>query len=136
MPYGINRVVIVGRLTREPELRGLASGSSVCSMRIACNSRHRDSAGELIERPNFFDVSAFGGTGESVAQYMHKGSRVAIDGRLEWREWEGPDKQHRQAVAIVADSVQFLDSPGARDAEAAATDDLDTDETRENALAF
>jgi single-strand DNA-binding protein len=109
--FCINRVVLVGRLTREPELRALPSGTSVCSLRIACNSARRDASGELVERPNYFDVSVYGAPGESVAHYMHRGSRVAIDGRLEWREWETDEHHKRQAVSIVADSVQFLDSP-------------------------
>jgi single-strand DNA-binding protein len=107
----INRVVLVGRLTRDPELRTLQSGVSVCSLRLACNSSRRDADGEYQERPNYFDVSVFGAQGESVERYMRKGSRVAVDGRLEWREWEGTDEQRRQAVSIVAESVQFLDSP-------------------------
>jgi single-strand DNA-binding protein len=112
--FTINRVVLVGRLTRDPELRVLPSGTSVCGLRIACNSSHRDADGELIERPNYFDVSVYGAPGESVSRYMHRGSRVAIDGRLEWREWETAEHERRQAVSIVADTVQFLDSPAER----------------------
>jgi single-strand DNA-binding protein len=117
MPYNINRVVLTGRLTRDPELRALPSGTSVCHMRIACNASHRDADGSYQERPNFFDVSAFAGTAESVAEYMRKGRRVAIDGRLEWREWETPEHGKRQAVSIRADSVMFLDLPAGSDAE-------------------
>lgn len=114
----INRVVLVGRLTRDPELRALPSGGNVCSLRIACNGARRDpDGGDYVEKPNFFDVSVFGAPGESVHRYMRKGSRVAIDGRLDWREWEGADEQRRQAVSIVADSVQFLDSAGGGDGE-------------------
>ena len=86
--FSINRVVLVGRLTRDPELRALPSGISVCSLRVACNSSRRDDEGNYQERPNFFDVSVFGASAESVSRYMRKGSRVAVDGRLEWREWE------------------------------------------------
>jgi single-strand DNA-binding protein len=136
MSYSINRVVLIGRLTRDPELRALPSGSSVCHVRIACNARHRDSDGELQERPNYFDVSAFGTAGESVAQFMRRGSRVAVDGRLEWREWEGADQQMRQAVSIVASTVQFLDSPGARDAVGDEEAGDQTAETREDELVF
>lgn len=112
--FSINRVVLVGRLTRDPELRALPSGVSVCGLRIACNSSRRDADGDFRERPNYFDVSVYGASGESVSNYMRKGSRVAIDGRLEWREWENADQQKRQAVSVVADVVQFLDSPGER----------------------
>jgi single-strand DNA-binding protein len=109
--FSINRVVLVGRLTRDPELRALPSGTSVCGLRIACNSARRDPEGAFTEKPNYFDVSVFGAAAESVSRYMRKGSRVALDGRLEWREWETAD-QKRQAVSVVADTVQFLDSPG------------------------
>jgi single-strand DNA-binding protein len=112
--FAINRVVLVGRLTRDPELRAIPSGTSVCGLRIACNSSRKDHDGELVERPNYFDVSVFGAHGESVSRYMRRGSRVAVDGRLEWREWETAEQERRQAVSIVADTVQFLDSPGER----------------------
>jgi single-strand DNA-binding protein len=107
----INRVVLVGNLTRDPELRELPSGHSVCNLRIACNGIRRTPEGEYHERPLFFDVATFGGLAESVARYMHKGSRVAVDGRLEWSEWETSEQQKRQAVSVVAESVQFLDRP-------------------------
>jgi single-strand DNA-binding protein len=112
--FTINRVVLVGRLTRDPELRALPSGVNVCAMRIACNSSRKDAEGDYHERPNFFDVNVYGVHADSVSRYMRKGSRVAIDGRLEWREWETAEQQTRQAVSIVADTVQFLDSPGGR----------------------
>ncbi len=115
--FSINRVVLVGRLTRDPELRSLPSGVSVCGLRIACSSSRKDAEGDYHERPNYFDVSVYGGSAESVSRYMRKGSRVAIDGRLEWREWETADQQKRQAVSIVADTVQFLDTPGAQQRE-------------------
>ncbi len=110
--FSINRVVLVGRLTRDPELRALPSGLSVCGLRIACNASRRDAGGDIRERPNYFDVSVYGASAESVSNYMRKGSRVGVDGRLEWREWETADEQKRQAVSVVADVVQFLDSPG------------------------
>jgi single-strand DNA-binding protein len=111
MPYhSLNRVTIIGRLTRDPELRSTPSGTSVCGLRIACNSSRKDADGVYAERPNYFDASVFGAPAENVAQYMRKGSRVAVDGRLEWREWDSSGEK-RQAVSIVADWVQFLDSP-------------------------
>ncbi len=113
MPYtDINHVVLVGRLTRDPEVRPLPEGS-VCGLRVVCNATRRGADGQE-ERPNYFDVSVFGAQVETISRYMHKGSRVAIAGRLEWREWETTDQQKRQAVKIVANSVQFLDSPSDR----------------------
>ena len=113
--HSINRVVLVGRLTRDPELAALPSGRSVCSLRLACNSSHKDpDSGEWTERPNYFDVSVYGPAGETVATYMSRGRLVGVDGRLAWREWETADEQKRQAVSIVADSVQFLESRAER----------------------
>jgi single-strand DNA-binding protein len=109
-----NRVVLIGNLTRDPELRELPSGNSVCNLRIACNGIRRDAEGEYRERPLYFDVAAFGGLAESVARYMHKGSLVSVDGRLEWNEWETAEQQKRQAVSVVAENIQFLDRPVAR----------------------
>jgi single-strand DNA-binding protein len=120
MSYSINRVVLVGRLTRDPELRALPSGSTVCGLRIACNSSRRDADGAYAEKPNFFDVSVFGASAESVGNYTRRGSRVAIDGRLEWREWETAEHQRRQAVSVVADTIQFLDSPRGEGGDAGA----------------
>ena len=109
----INRVVMTGNLTRDPELRSLPSGMSVCSMRIACNTRRKNnSTGEWEDKPNYFDVTVWGAQGENCARFLSKGRPVALDGRLEWREWETQDGQKRQAVDIIADSVQFL---GGRD---------------------
>ncbi len=107
----INRVVLTGNLTRDPELRSLPSGTSVCSLRVACNTRRKDASGEWVDKPNYFDVTVWGAQGENCAQYLSKGGPVAIDGRLEWREWEAKDGSgKRQSVEIVADSVQFLGS--------------------------
>ena len=127
--FSINRVVLVGRLTRDPELRALPSGTNVCSLRIACNSSRKDADGEFVERPNFFDVSVYGVRGENVSHYMRRGSRVAIDGRLEWREWETAEQERRQAVSVVADTVQFLDSPGDRSQAGAERDEDETSAT-------
>jgi single-strand DNA-binding protein len=109
----INRVIITGNLTADPELRSLPSGTSVCKLRVACNTRRKDnSTGEWVDKPNFFDVTVWGAQGENCARYLSKGRPVAIDGRLEWREWETPEGHKRQGVDIIADAVQFL---GGRD---------------------
>ena len=108
----INRVVLTGNLTTDPELRSLPSGTSVCKLRVAVNTRRKGASGEWEDKPNFFDVTVWGAQGENCARYLAKGRPVAIDGRLEWREWETENQGKRQAVDIVADSVQFL---GGRD---------------------
>ena len=105
----INSVVLVGNLTKDPELRHTPAGMAVCSLRLAVNTRRKDESGQWTDKPNYFDVSVWGNQGESCAQYLAKGRPVAIDGRLEWREWEATDGSgKRQAVEIVADNVQFL----------------------------
>jgi single-strand DNA-binding protein len=109
----INRVVLTGNLTSDPELRSLPSGTSVCKLRVACNTRRKDGpTGEWVDKPNYFDVTVWGAQGENCARYLSKGRPVAIDGRLEWREWESEGGGKRQAVDIIADAVQFL---GGRD---------------------
>ena len=106
----INRVVLTGNLTRDPELRSTQGGTAVCSLRIASNSRRKDASGTWVEKPNFFDVTVWGAQGENCAQYLSKGRGVAIDGRLNWREWEDQNGNKRQSIDIIADSVQFLGS--------------------------
>ena len=109
----INRVVMTGNLTSDPELRTLPSGTAVCDMRIACNTRRKDQdSGDWVDKPNYFNITAWGPQAETAARYLSKGRPVAIDGRLEWREWESQDGTKRQAVSIIADSVQFLGSRG------------------------
>src|SRR6188768_3022579 len=105
----INLVVLVGNLTKDPELRHTPSGTAVCKLRLAVNTRQKDNAtGEWGDKPNYFDVTVWGNQGESCAQYLAKGRPVAVDGRLDWREWDAQDGTKRQAVEIIADSVQFL----------------------------
>jgi single-strand DNA-binding protein len=107
----INRVVLTGNLTTDPELHSIPSGTSVCKLRIACNGRRKDDGGEWVNKPNYFDVTIWGAQGENAARYLSKGRSVAIDGRLDWREWETQDGSKRQAVSIIAETVQFLGSP-------------------------
>jgi single-strand DNA-binding protein len=110
----VNRVILTANLTKDPELRSTPGGTSVCSLRVACNTRRKDPAsGEWVDKPNYFDVTVWGAQAESCATYLQKGRGVAIDGRLEWREWEAQDGSKRQATSIVAERVQFL---GTRDA--------------------
>jgi single-strand DNA-binding protein len=101
--FQINHVTITGNLTRDPDLRALPSGTSVCNCRIAHNARRKQgTTGEWVDVPNFFDVVIFGALGERFAEQASKGEKAAFDGALRWREWETQDGQKRQAVEIVA----------------------------------
>jgi single-strand DNA-binding protein len=116
MAGSVNRVVLVGNLTHDPELRSLPSGFQVCQLRIAVNDRVKDrETGEWTDYANYFDVSVFGGQAERCAQYLAKGRAVAVDGKLRWRQWETQDGQKRSKVEVVADNVQFI---GPRDGSA------------------
>ena len=105
----INRVVLVGNLTRDPELKSLPSGMAVCDLGIAVNHRRKNQqTGEWVEEPNYFRVSVFGSQAENCARFLTKGRSVAIDGRLRWRQWDAPDGSKREAVEVVAETVQFI----------------------------
>jgi single-strand DNA-binding protein len=107
----VNVVVITGNLTKDPELRSTGGGTSVCEMRVAVNSRRKNGqTGQWEDKPNYFDVVVFGAQGENCANYLSRGRPLAVEGRLDWREWEAKDGGKRQAVQIVANSVQFLGS--------------------------
>jgi single-strand DNA-binding protein len=130
MAQSINRVIITGNLTRDPESRTLPSGTSVCELRVACNGRKRNAEGNWEDDPNYFNVTVWGPQGENCQRYLAKGRGVAIDGRLRWREWE-TDGQKRQAVDIVAETVQFLGGGngqgGGSSSAAAASGDIPVD---------
>ena len=108
----INRVVLTGNLTQDPQLRSTPDDAAVCSLRIASNARRKDArSGGWTDKPNYFDVTVFGAKGENAARYLARGRGVAIDGRLDWREWQRQDGTKRQATQIIADAVQFLGAP-------------------------
>ena len=106
----INRVILTGNLTRDPELRSTPSGTPVCSLRVATNSSRKDESGQWVDKPNYFSVTVWGAQGENCARFLEKGRPVAVDGRLDWREYQDKDGNKREAVEIVADRVQFLGS--------------------------
>jgi len=109
----ICRAILTGNLTHDPELRSLPSGTSVCKLRVACNTRRKNgSTGEWEDKPNYYNVVVWGAQGENAARFLSKGRGVAIDGRLEWREWETQEGAKREAIDIVADTVQFLGGKG------------------------
>jgi single-strand DNA-binding protein len=110
MAGDINRVTIVGRLTRDPEIAHLPSGTAVLKLGVAVNGRQKDDAGNWADKPNFFDVKVFGNQADMLNQHLSKGRRIGVDGRLDWSSWEAQDGSKRSKVEIIANSVQFLDS--------------------------
>ena len=115
----INRTVLTGGLTRDPELRRTRTGTPVATVRLAFTTQHRVN-GEWQERSNYIDVELFGAQAESAAHHLTRGRQVAVDGRLEWREYEGKDGVRRQVHRIIADSVQYLPEARSHDGGAAA----------------
>lgn len=106
MPSSLNVVALIGNLTKDPELRHTPAGTAVTSLRIAVNDRVKRQ-GEWTDAAYYFDVIVWGNQAEACVQYLAKGRRVGVDGKLTWREWE-KDGVKRQSVEIVANGVQFL----------------------------
>ena len=103
----INKALIYGNLTRDPELKSLPSGNKVCSFGVATNRVWKDQSGAKKENTEFHNVVVFGRQAETTTQYLHKGNSVFIEGRLQTRSWDGPDGAKRYRTEIVADRVQF-----------------------------
>lgn len=109
----INRVVISGNLTRDPELRATASGMPVLGFGVAVNDRRKNQqTGEWEDYPNFIDCTMFGARAESVSRFLSKGSKVAIEGKLRWSQWER-DGQKRSKIEIIVDEIEFMTSRNA-----------------------
>ena len=106
----INRVIISGNLTRDPELRQTASGLPVLGFGVAVNDRRKNQqTGEWEDYPNFVDCTMFGTRAESVAKFLQKGSKVAIEGKLRWSQWER-DGQKRSKIEVIVDELEFMTS--------------------------
>lgn len=106
----INRVNITGNLTRDPELRQTAGGMSVLGLGVAVNDRRKSSqTGEWEDKPNFIDCTMFGTRAESVSRFLSKGSKVAIEGKLSWSQWE-KDGQKRSKIEVIVDNLEFMTS--------------------------
>lgn len=104
----INRVCISGNLTRDPELRSTASGMAVMNFGVAVNDRAKNpQTGEWEDRPNFVDCVMFGTRAEAVSRYISKGSKVAIEGKLRWSQWER-DGQKRSKLEVIVDEIEFM----------------------------
>lgn len=112
----INKAIVVGRLTRDPEVRTTPSGINVTSFGVATNFVWTDPTGAKKESVEFHNIVAWRKLGEIVAQYLKKGSRVLIEGRIQTRNWEGQDGQKRNRTEIVADNLIMLDSKGMQNA--------------------
>ena len=126
MASDMNTVALVGRLTRDPEIRHTASGTAIANMRLAFTTRQRDSAGNWVDKSNYIDVVAFGSMGENAGKYLGKGRRVGVDGRLSWREWHAQDGTNRKNIEVVAENLHYLDSnPNANgNGSSSSADDL------------
>jgi single-strand DNA-binding protein len=113
MAGGINKVILIGNLGVDPEVRYMPSGSAVANIRIATSETWKDkNTGEPQERTEWHRVALFGRLGELAGQYLRKGSKVYIEGKLRTRKWQGQDGQDRYTTEIIADQMQFLDSRG------------------------
>jgi single-strand DNA-binding protein len=115
MAGDLNRVTIIGRLTRDPELKYIQSGSAVANFSIANNRNYTTNSGEKKEEVSYFDCIAWGKMGEILTEYCHKGSRIAVEGRLQQRRWDDKEGNKKSKIEIVSDNIQFLDSKGSSD---------------------
>jgi len=104
----MNSVFLVGNLTRDPELHSLQNGMSVCDLRIAVSERFKQADGSWGDRSNYFNVTVFGHRAETAAQWLSKGRKIGVSGRLRWQEWETQDGQKRQSVSVIAHDIEFL----------------------------
>ncbi len=106
----INRVVISGNLTRDPELRSTASGTAVLGLGVAVNDRRRNaSTGDWEDYPNYVDCTMFGARAQGISQYLTKGTKVCIEGKLRWSQWER-DGQKRSKLEVIVDEIEFMSS--------------------------
>lgn len=112
MARSLNQVILMGNLTRDPELRQTPNGQNVVSFSLALNRSYKDASGEWKEATDYIDVVAWANLAERVAQYLSKGRRCLVQGRLQSRSWE-QDGQKRSKVEVLANDVTFLDSRGA-----------------------
>jgi len=108
MPANLNKVLLIGNLTRDPELRYIPSGQPVTSFSVACNRTYMSQTGEKKEEVSFIRVVVWGRRAEVCNEYLKKGSPVFVEGRLQSRSWDAPDGSKRSTIEVVAQNVQFL----------------------------
>jgi single-strand DNA-binding protein len=111
----LNKALVIGNLTGDPELKSLPSGTAVCNFSLATNRNYTDSDGNKKEDTNFHNIAVFGRQAETTAQYLSKGSMALIEGRIQTRSWEGDDGKKRYRTEIVANRVQFGPRSGSTD---------------------
>ncbi len=107
----VNRVILAGNLTRDPEIRYLPSGTGVAEMGLAIDDSYKNKDGQLVERTCFVDVVVWGKQGELCREYLSKGSPALIEGRLQYDQWENQQGEKRSKLKVRAERVQFLGSP-------------------------
>jgi single-strand DNA-binding protein len=107
----LNRAIVIGNLTRDPELKSLPSGIQVCTFSVATNRVWKDKQGVRQESADYHNVVVFGRQAETAAQYLRKGSGVLVEGRMQTRSWDSPDGKKNYRTEIVADRVQFGNRP-------------------------
>ena len=108
----INRVIMTGNLTRDPDIRQTSSGLPVMQLGVAVNDRRKNpDSGEWEDYPNFIDCTMFGTRAENISRFLAKGSKVAIEGKMRWSQW-GRDGQKRSKIEVVIDELEFLSKDG------------------------
>ena len=110
---GLNKVMLIGNVGTDPEMRYTANGNAVTTFRLACNRNFSGADGERREETEWFTVVTWNKLAETCSQFLQKGSRAFVEGRLKTRSWEGPDGQRRYRTEVIANTVQFLDRPQA-----------------------
>ena len=117
----MNSVQLIGNLTRDPERRTTSGDTSVVGLRLAVDGRRRNKAGDWVRKPGYFDVTVFGQLADVAMEYLAKGHKVAVSGRLDFQQWKADDGSTRSKVEVIASEVEFLtpakrgddDTPGA-----------------------
>ena len=124
----LNKVFLIGNLTRDPELRVTPKGTAICSFGLAVNRQYRDESGASRDETTFVDIEAWGKQGELVSKYLTKGSPAMVEGRLRLDAWESKTGEKRSKIKVVLDNVQFLSrGPGAGAAAAAPAPEAEAD---------
>lgn len=113
MARGINKVILIGNLGQDPEVRYMPSGGAVANVRLATSESWKDkTSGEQVEKTEWHNVVFFGRLGEIVGEYLKKGGKIYVEGRLQTRKWQGKDGNDRYTTEVVAQEMQMLDSRG------------------------